>query len=1137
MGKFSYFIFVTLYFLLFTGGELKEDTALSTLETLSYRYERAPKGRDLIKASTSFFQLSANIALVVGNTQPSSGSGDALIKSKLEVLGHNVTYVSHNTISLSTFDTSYDLAIISESVRAATIGIQLNNWTKPIAIFERGLIDDFKLGSGQAELNVNQINITNSASLLGGGYANGNQSLSGIVAYTTTSNLAVDAEGVSTIVNSDRTAIVSLLKGEQLTSGTAAGTRIFWGPGTEGVINSPVWENLFEGLVDFLVQEANLSSPPEAVSDLTAVGGIGQVSLTWSTPEDMGSPITGYRIEYRKTGEIGWNSYNTVVAPLIVVQGLENATSYQFRVFAQNEVGLSEASNLASAITESINIFKHIALIVGNPGAIVGTDDETIGDKLGALGHTVDYLDDNSVSVSSLNQAYDLAIITETAHAGTIGSKLNDWDKPIATFERGLLDDWQMGVGQAEYAITTMNIEDSSTSLAGGYGTGDLNLTGIVAAAVGSQLASDVKAVAAVKTNNTHKSICYVLSGDNLLSGTASGTRIFWGLASEWIIDSPVWEDLFEGLVEFLVDQGGTSPPTSGPPSAVNTLQAFPQNTAVQLSWSPPAGSFDAYEIGYKLSSSSNWTGVAPQIAASILIPGLTNGSLYNFRVRASSTVYGFGPWDLVNATPQDPITTPTNPLYNISSTQAYVPAVPSVYVPGADMDIHPNGREVHIFEVTNLDGRINNPIQGSFPWAVQEAAKAQYDSDVKYILFKVSGIIDLARNSAGQKINSGVKYFDIESLEKTVIAAQTAKGPVAIRGRTTRVKESKDVLFMHVSFFGQDDSQLGSSDSPDALQIGIFAERLGFKNCFMAHGIDENLDLANNNTDSEFFFVNCYSAACYHEARLAAGPHSKGALLDRRSGNNTVSLINDLTSHVHDRAKKSRCHTLLVNGGGFSTGVKGWDFARSKDNLFSRVAVKNYALFDGGPGTVIYDRWPDERHQPVYHDGGAFNSSNKIAVENIYYDRRTGSNVTDKDQVRTNLQATNANNVTTDIAAYLTQYSNIFTKTDINTLNNWTGANLMDRLLERCGAFAGHVKENPYQKSLKNDFGVYEINLPNFNANGDVPISFPKETGYRIPLPSGDIHNKNATGAGGDGRYTPFEIYLHFTTDPSPVL
>jgi len=101
-----------------------------------------------------------------------------------------------------------------------------------------------------------------------------------------------------------------------------------------------------------------LSAPSNAVTpvgtpglptNLVANRGNHQVDLTWTAPaSDGGSPITGYQVQVRTGTTVIRTDILTGTATATTVTGLNNGTSYNFRVRAVNANGvgaLSTASN------------------------------------------------------------------------------------------------------------------------------------------------------------------------------------------------------------------------------------------------------------------------------------------------------------------------------------------------------------------------------------------------------------------------------------------------------------------------------------------------------------------------------------------------------------------------------------------------------------------------------------------------------------------------------------------------------------------------------------------------------------------------------------------------------------------------
>ena len=96
--------------------------------------------------------------------------------------------------------------------------------------------------------------------------------------------------------------------------------------------------------------------------NLTAVGGDGQVVLTWEPPaSDGGTAITDYEYRINQTGE--WISIGST-GTTHTVTGLVNGTAYVFQVRAVNRIGRSRASSEPAAATPRAAValdFAHFA--------------------------------------------------------------------------------------------------------------------------------------------------------------------------------------------------------------------------------------------------------------------------------------------------------------------------------------------------------------------------------------------------------------------------------------------------------------------------------------------------------------------------------------------------------------------------------------------------------------------------------------------------------------------------------------------------------------------------------------------------------------------------------------------------------
>ena len=92
---------------------------------------------------------------------------------------------------------------------------------------------------------------------------------------------------------------------------------------------------------------------PGAPTSLTALGGDGKVSLSWTAPANMGgSALTDYTVQYQLSsgGAFTTFTHTASTATAIEVTGLTNGTAYKFKVAAVNGIG-STFSGLTAAVT------------------------------------------------------------------------------------------------------------------------------------------------------------------------------------------------------------------------------------------------------------------------------------------------------------------------------------------------------------------------------------------------------------------------------------------------------------------------------------------------------------------------------------------------------------------------------------------------------------------------------------------------------------------------------------------------------------------------------------------------------------------------------------------------------------------
>ncbi|HQO58656.1 MAG TPA: fibronectin type III domain-containing protein [Candidatus Omnitrophota bacterium] len=92
-------------------------------------------------------------------------------------------------------------------------------------------------------------------------------------------------------------------------------------------------------------------NPPDAVDDLTAVAGSGQITLSWSAPADNGAPVSEYEVQYGTIASgLFDNIYTDDAVPGTTISGLTSGVEYQFRVVSRNIAGTSDFSNVVTNV-------------------------------------------------------------------------------------------------------------------------------------------------------------------------------------------------------------------------------------------------------------------------------------------------------------------------------------------------------------------------------------------------------------------------------------------------------------------------------------------------------------------------------------------------------------------------------------------------------------------------------------------------------------------------------------------------------------------------------------------------------------------------------------------------------------------
>lgn len=430
--------------------------------------------------------------------------------------------------------------------------------------------------------------------------------------------------------------------------------------------------NTYGGIQNILSYTIQPCSAPTSLSATSYQNGY--VPLTWTAPNsDGGSPINSYVIRYSSSSSSGpWSGlYYISVTTSHSFGGLTNGTTYWFQVAAVNgfcgsgapDSGPFITSNSATPATTPDQVTGVTTTSGPNAGNISVTWTTPGNGGLAISSYTLQYRISGSGSFTTITGISSVAtnyVITGLANSTT-------YDIQIAAVNI-------VGTGAYSNIVIglTFTTPNSPTNLTGTAGNTQATLTWTA------------------PTNNGGTPITgYFVEYSTNPSGP--WTPINTGsTATTYIVTGLTNGTLYYFRVSGVNNVGTGTPsnvislmPSTIPGPAIIISSASCDNQQVLVTWAPPTNTGGApilsYNLQYSTSSTGPWlpTPTPYSVAApttSYTFTGLTNGTLYYFRVAAVNTI-GAGPYSTQTAnsnatpsiTPQPPIPITTTAITSSS--------------------------------------------------------------------------------------------------------------------------------------------------------------------------------------------------------------------------------------------------------------------------------------------------------------------------------------------------------------------------------------------------------------------------------------------------------------------------------------
>ena len=326
------------------------------------------------------------------------------------------------------------------------------------------------------------------------------------------------------------------------------------------------------------ISSDSVTSIPATVStkplQLSATAGDTTISLSWSVPlDDGGSPIIDYVIEYRLPGDT-WITFDDGVstATTVTVTDLINGSLYQFRVYAVNDIGVSNSSNVATARPSTISNAPSDLIAIAISSTIIDLSWTAPLDTGGEL--ITGYQIERQIGTG----AFEI-IISDTETTSTLFSDIELTAGTSYTYRVAAITATGLGAASGTAGATTFDLPTIPTNLTAVGADAEVTLTWTAPSDGGSPITDYLIEYRADSGQGQGSWIVFDDSTSSLTSATVTGLSN--GQSYDFRVSAI--NSVGQGPLSDVVSAtpiAGSDPPTN--------LTATAGDTLVSLSWTAP---------------------------------------------------------------------------------------------------------------------------------------------------------------------------------------------------------------------------------------------------------------------------------------------------------------------------------------------------------------------------------------------------------------------------------------------------------------------------------------------------------------------------------------------------------------------